>query len=739
MKNKIHFRAKARMVKILGEHLIRDNTVGLMELIKNGYDADATVVTVHILKIRNPEETTIIVEDNGEGMTEDIIRGPWFEPGHGGKEKAKHERRVTKKGRLPLGEKGVGRFAAQKLGKKLELITRPAGSKCEFYININWDDFEETDKYMDEIELDLVKRKPEVFKGTSHGTKLIIKDCRTPWKKKDLEKIQANLIRLLAPSKTVKDFKVILRCPEFPEIENLETSDIIEKFQFKIECYVDEKGYATYTYYQRSPNGKTNKKTEKINLWAMINPDSWTYTLPSCGPFKTTISAWLLRSETIREYGISKEQLKILGGVSIYRDGFRVLPYGNEGNDWLGLDPRRINAPGERYDNNQIIGIVEINQLDNPQLIDKTNREGLQENQAYFDLQDLVLGVISLLERESFEQREREKPHITKKKELEKRNKELEERLEKLSKEIKKIKETKITIPLEKKVEKKGETGKIVQIPAETITNIENETLQLKDEAAAIRKEARSLVDELSEMKEEKMEAFLHLLGIGLAAERFAHEFDSLVYLISNDINKISRGNCNEKIIHHLDMCVNALRNEVSLMGICRFVRRGQKSSEVSVIRTMEIVLKAYERELTEARIDTEIVKKGDFKVFISEASLAQVFSNIISNALYWLKLKSETDKRKIRVTINQKENSVIVVNSGPRILPNIKKYIFKRPFVTSKPDGRGLGMYITAEILRRNNAEIKILNDLDPENSLGGAGFKIIFYQNVKSDHSSV
>src|SRR5712691_331163 len=122
-------RPRARMVKIIGEDLIRDNTVGLMELVKNGYDADARIVRVELHHLQTPQETVIIVEDDGIGMTEEAICGPWFEPAHGGKEHQKETGTRTPLGRLPLGEKGVGRFAAQRLGHKLELVSRPANEQ----------------------------------------------------------------------------------------------------------------------------------------------------------------------------------------------------------------------------------------------------------------------------------------------------------------------------------------------------------------------------------------------------------------------------------------------------------------------------------------------------------------------------------------------------------------------------------------------------------------------------------
>src|SRR3989338_359447 len=105
--HKAFFRPRARLIKILGEHLIRDNTVGVLELIKNSYDADAEKVSLLIEDTKNPSTTQIVIRDDGTGMDSEIIDGRWFEPAHGAKDDSKRKLIKSKKGRTPLGEKGV--------------------------------------------------------------------------------------------------------------------------------------------------------------------------------------------------------------------------------------------------------------------------------------------------------------------------------------------------------------------------------------------------------------------------------------------------------------------------------------------------------------------------------------------------------------------------------------------------------------------------------------------------------
>ena len=119
----VSFTPKARLIKILGEHLIKDATVGLLELVKNSYDADSTCCEIKMISL-NKSNARIIIKDNGFGMDLETFLKRWMNPATGHKEEQKQRRERTRLGRLPLGEKGVGRFAAQQIGNRLTLISK---------------------------------------------------------------------------------------------------------------------------------------------------------------------------------------------------------------------------------------------------------------------------------------------------------------------------------------------------------------------------------------------------------------------------------------------------------------------------------------------------------------------------------------------------------------------------------------------------------------------------------------
>lgn len=132
------FRPRARIIHLLGDQLIRNAGIAVFELVKNAYDADASRCTVTMFEITNPDKARIVIQDDGQGMTYETVTGVWLEPGTEYRTKQKEQGERTKKGRLPLGEKGIGRFAVHKLGKQIKLVTRAADSR-EVVLDLDWD------------------------------------------------------------------------------------------------------------------------------------------------------------------------------------------------------------------------------------------------------------------------------------------------------------------------------------------------------------------------------------------------------------------------------------------------------------------------------------------------------------------------------------------------------------------------------------------------------------------------
>jgi anti-sigma regulatory factor (Ser/Thr protein kinase) len=233
--------------------LISDHAVGLIELVKNAYDADATEVSIEITGITEPKDNTIVITDNGSGMTIDDIRLKWLSPAVDQKERDKRENRRTRLGRLPIGEKGVGRFAVHQLGKQLEMTTRSEGAP-EILVSIDWHSFDQGDGFLDGVPVTVVERDPQVFTGTRTGTQIRVQEARTPWTEKLLRKVHRTLRRLQSPlTEEEHSFRIQLKCPEFSEIESIDPTDILPKAHYEFRALVDDDGKCDLEYFCRHP------------------------------------------------------------------------------------------------------------------------------------------------------------------------------------------------------------------------------------------------------------------------------------------------------------------------------------------------------------------------------------------------------------------------------------------------------------------------------------------------------
>lgn len=378
----IAFRPRARLLKLIGEELISDEVVAISELVKNAHDADATSVTISFLGVTTPDGE-ISVRDDGSGMDRDTLLGRWMEPAASTKVGA--NRSMTPRGRRMLGEKGVGRFAADKLARCLEIVTRPRGNPDETLAVIDWDQFAADDRMLEEVLNRWEMRPAELI--SRHGTLLKMTGLRSTWSERMFRRLSIRLGRLLSPFREKNSFTIKIESDEFPEYSGELRSDILEKAPYWIEARFD--GRQTISV-------KTNRTSLVQQRWNGHGE-------LGCGPVRIRLYAFDLDGEALARIGPRMEVrawLKEWTGISIYRDGFRIWPYGEPHDDWLRLDQRRVNNPVEHLSNNQALGFIDISRDGNPELMDQTNREGLMNNKPLEDLRRLVYFVLQLIEAE---------------------------------------------------------------------------------------------------------------------------------------------------------------------------------------------------------------------------------------------------------------------------------------------------------------------------------------------------
>lgn len=377
----VAFKPRARLLKLIGAELISDDVVAITELVKNAHDADASSVTIEFKGVTT-DSGEIVIRDDGEGMSLEVLLRHWMEPAGTSKGGARNRR--TRLGRRVLGEKGVGRFAADKLGAHLELVSRGRGEKTEVCASFEWERFNDESLMLTDVENRWEERVPREISG--HGTVLRVTKLRNQWTERMFRRLSARLSRLRSPFDGQKGFSIRMVSDEFPDYSGELRSDILSQAPYRLEAEFDGEQTLVTSF-----NGRRR-----------ISQD-WTDLPLTCGPIKIKIYAFDLETESMARIGPRMEVrawLKEWSGVSIYRDGFRIWPYGEPHDDWLRLDQRRVNNPVVRLSNNQVVGFVEIGRDVNPELVDQTNREGLIHTPAFEDLRRFVHHVLQIIEAE---------------------------------------------------------------------------------------------------------------------------------------------------------------------------------------------------------------------------------------------------------------------------------------------------------------------------------------------------
>jgi C4-dicarboxylate-specific signal transduction histidine kinase len=707
----VAFRPRARLVSILGEHLISDQAVGLVELVKNAYDADATEVEIQIFGLGNPDTTTVIIRDNGTGMTLSDIQDKWLSPAVDHKERDKQENRRTKLGRLPIGEKGVGRFAVHQIGKRLELITRAANSS-EIVLPINWDRFETGDAYLDSMTVTIEEREPQDFVGSATGTLLKIERARSQWTRQLLEKVHRTLRRLQSPLKDAEvRFRIVLQCPSFPEFENVDPTDILERAHYEFQGLIDKDGQCDFEYHCKHPALSRRSKSGTENLVPLASKEVQGNP-PRCGPFWVNLYVWDRAKDYLSQAGISAKELNAQCGVSLFRDGLRVLPYGEPGDDWLLLDQERIQDPSGRISNNQVVGLIQVLQENNLQLRDKTNREGLIENDAFLDLRAMSRAAIRLFTSFWKKDRPRDESAGRVRRGSLAAAKRVAQVLEESASD-----ELHIEIPGAVVPPEDSEDSADSEAPAGV--DVQREAGDLKTvtqrEAVGILIENIDDASAVASDREKRIERLLTLAATGLAAERVVHEFGRQVAAALEALARLRvlRGDTRTRqSLEVLGTCLETLSSEFRILAPYEAVERAQKLQGISAREAADLALTLNKR-ITDQNGVQAAVEGQDFQVKGQLASLVQILDNLVHNACYWLAALPGGRPRRLVILVSKTEKRIVVADSGPGVHEEARPHLFQ-PFFSMKAGGTGLGLYISNEIARRMHAGIRLASNDD-------------------------
>ncbi|QGK73412.1 ATP-binding protein [Flavobacterium sp. SLB02] len=399
---KVRFRTNVLLKSIIGKDLITDDNVAVLELVKNCFDSgsnDAKIIFRDIIsnqalreyKISNSSK--IIIRDTGSGMSEYDLINKWLNIAYSEKKTKKEEYN-----RQLAGNKGVGRFSCDRLGKTLIIYTRKTNQPL-LKLSIDWTEFEKIDDIekniqdidfeLNEISIEQYVQETQLEKFTE-GTTLFINNLREVWDLNKIQSLKRQLERFINPNQNfeAENFDISIEANEFKKIElGLPESEKINGIvKNRIFNNLDFK--ATYINSKISNDGKsitTILRDRGKEIFTLVENNSFSLLK------NVEINIYYLNSYSKayfkRQTGIRSVDF---GSIFLFINGFRIPPYGDQGNDWLSMELRKGQGYNRFLGTREVIGRIEVNGVEFNENEDDffiiSNRSGVDNNKHYEQL-----------------------------------------------------------------------------------------------------------------------------------------------------------------------------------------------------------------------------------------------------------------------------------------------------------------------------------------------------------------
>ena len=761
------FRVAARTILELGAELISSDAVALYELVKNSVDAESEWVSItmqvvlkrsHFLEaiealdegenLRDVRQSVLSAIDDGasprarRGFRDALLEGGddpkhfrqslldayhaqnWIEvrdSGHGMSEQELEDvfltigtrsRRGEKvdehgefvdPGRTILGDKGVGRLSAMRLGDHMMVTTSRSGESYENVLEVDWNRFShESKELLEDVDVrpcrGQKKDRPE-----DQGTSILIRNLRGDWDSGVFGRmIEDQFKRIIDPFPTSRSlpswrnpndfFRLRFNGSKFdvPEIPLwlLEQAHAVVTARYEIlaDGIPQLRGDIDYRLRAREKQFELSE----AELMSIADPiadrqiRTGPKTLRELGDFSLRFF-WFNRRllKELPGIGTRGEVIAAVnswaGGLMLFRDCFRINPYGGQDDDWLELDKKALAARGYKVNRSQIIGCVNLSSR-NYRLAEQTNREGLVDNE-YKQALVGVLRHILISEFRTF--------------------------LTNVDKERKVTDET-TTDELDHRIE---ETTSGIEAKIAEIRRNAPEHASALDELQQLTFNLSRLIEHAKEMAkeyEDDRSKFVHLAGIGLMVEFILHEIGritgrALDVLSRLDVSTIGGGG--SAALQSLQDQLITLRKRVDTLDPLSTSRR-QRKEQFDLREIIVQVVDGRDQQLDRHQIEVNLdLPARPCRIRAVKGMVVQILENLFENSVYWLKVQERRQrqfKAEISIRFDSRTKELTFFDNGPGVASSRAEEIFE-PFVTSKPpgQGRGLGLYISREIAR--------------------------------------
>lgn len=656
MTQALHFSASTSVKNLFGRGLVTNQIAAVFELVKNAYDADAKEVEIIFSNLKD-ENSSLIVRDNGTGMNLIDIETRWMVIGTDSKKNTMYSPIYQR----PLnGDKGIGRFSVDRLGSFLHMEAQKRGSTKRYLVDFDWTLFDGESRNISDIEIPYVEKSG---KENDHGVSLSICNLHDAWDEVKLRELFRNLRQFKSPFTQDDNFKIYITAPELGynkrevTVEKLEgvsslwmTAEITDENPEVVQIMVSKDGLE-YESIQNNPY-----------LFGSIKAQVFMF---NQGDKVRFVNRYSLR---VRDYG----------NIRLYRDSFRIYPYGEAKNDWLDIDRRQTQGMMRFLGTRDLIGYVQIGKESNPDLKPLTNRQGLEENDAFEQLRNFVVEIcIKTLESYYFT----------------------------------KIKKGTNETIKKSKAEIGGAVAGLTELAKILRESDPNAAKQLKGYTAVIKKEQQNQLQYVQDQQEivkvysriAQKETFLHKL----IHQSMIHVKDSLVAMNTfiNDVDYLSP---TDKA--RLFVISGYIDDALSLLKTVRddVVKKRSKTTQ-----NVELLAQKYLQDnqayFSENDVKVSILSTGNMEYSIDPGDVKAILNNLATNAVKSL-LKVDNREREIRFELYKTDRFLIIkcIDNGIGI-PEVDRERIFDPF-QSTTDGFGLGLTIIDEISKEYGGALELI-----------------------------
>lgn len=692
--------------RLIGRELITDRITALFELVKNSYDANAKRVNVifknitpisimdrngNIIAAPNPD-CRIIIQDNGYGMSFEDIRDKWMVIGTASKRKKPYSPEPYN--RRCVGEKGIGRFAVDKLGDKVNIITKKEGENQWLNVEVDWR------KYIKEEDSDEIKLftdvenkfKYEIGEINASGTTLNISNIRDIWTKQDILRFSKEAGKIVSPYIRLNpEFNIFVTAEEVGIVEELAKPEKVDFATLECSILFDKVNNKQQTLYFNSKKKVIDIKETPLKSFGGI-----------------TFKLYYFDESARKSYNrVYRSENNKIDGVKIYRDGIITTPFAeaeadqNKKRDILGIDKRLWQDLFNKVSTREIIGIVDISKKENPSIIDSTNRQDFIDNQEYRDLKEFIIEQLVAIEQFKIFKRELRKANV--KSEFERAKQETDlftESLELLIKEnpslepvlktaVEQAKKTSTSVKKAEKVYQEAEKEFIRK------ENIYLSLMSLQQYAANLAHAVRTSLSKVKGGAE-----FFYKRYPNPSLDEYFRKYSQRIYSEMKTLNKV------------IDFMLSYAKSDLEF-------------EDLEMNKLLEEIFMSNEVTFDTEGILPIIEIRDKFVIHCNKQFFVDILQNLIANSVK--ALKQNSNKIIKCSTYIEADRFIIFFSDNGSGIPIDKRDKVMELYYTTTADegGAGLGLYIVKTRIESLKGSISII---DSEFDNAGTTFKIEF-----------